>query len=1658
MVQKIDIKSNLQEIEILIEKKNFNPATVLCRVTLEAMLKIIGKEKLTQYNFNNNKEFKGIWDIAKKIFDHKIITDKWFKVITALTSFSGNDAIHSNREINIDEIIFFYNRIKEFFYEYIEKNGKKISTYFCEDPIIKNYFEIIILQKKNSILSLSTGNEVYYTQIDIIISDKHNPSLKKRKNLVKWLIENNYCVFLFGKPGSGKTSTMKYVTSSMIKRFIDKNIELVPLLASLGRYHQYENGFLWLCGNNEEGNQLIRRVKQLSQEGKLIIFADGWDEIRLDKKAEIIHFFRNLLENGNKITITSRIIPEKDIPDFRYKIDGDNKKIRLSKGNIGELTQEQQENFLSSRSKEWTKERLKKFIEVFQKSKLEAIPLWLDLLATIPKIIENKDLDEIKLLGYWINQIQYRENGKIVFESLQIIEFLAYEVLRDIKPVYITKHYLLNSINISYLLFNALLKIGWLIPTGFHNSEQLYDFVHLRLTEYLASRYISKEWFQIEDKLFDRYYGILSRPNKQEIIKLAVLEAQRQNFANDKLMSMVYTIAGEEDWDIGDKIRSYKIEKLRDPFLAIILVRRLNLSPFPISWDELINEFLIEVIEKFYFNEKMRNWTRFLNREKFILSLIAGVPQKLLFSKLSEIKNRLIYDLYRLDLSIPIIDNALDLFNINIIKDEFSANLFFTLLDIRKNKDRWLPIVVQYLEENIHKKNILSARGLLHIKDTNTIERLFTHWCLNDDEEIAKRGIELIYYIRDRVKLLQKLVPKILLHDKDEIREFCAIEIIKYPKLLNREILNQCFVDLDEKSQFKSLNSLIHNDETIVTKFADIFLKYSSKKQVSYLLTSLIDTSVLQQDKFYILDWFIATDPKMTIHYLVSTYYNEPILNEFLNAISPLIETTSFTSDEEKNLIDYFSPKPKDSLRFAKKHFSSSKDDLKLFELKYNYIQLVISDKEVNLEVLNEYLEKNSSFFMEIIEYLKLYLNSQEDRNTYREKLLELEKPHKRLFDYFDNYPEDINFDLIHFILNLDDEILYKIIMHQILDKKSNFRNNPDFLQILELMMKTKVTDNNKQMITYIASVINQKTINKSTILLDLMIEHPLVTVRAMVFRLLAESCEIDIVRVSKRISACMTNKTGRPLYEQVDPLSAKKTHGIIFRNELEPSKKEYVNFGLINGLHLMGKMKFESLDFNTLIIASRTHILNVIDTWDEFESPEFEQKIIDYKLWKNNKKTKTTKTYEFGQKSKEKMLLQGLYDSNEQIILTTLFYLEDIFYFDNNLYKEKQISFQTKINKKLEELTKNCNLLIATISQFILLSALNEENKIEQIKKLTFTKENLQAILWSTAFSSPEKLDTYLKDNLEKVDIKEILENLKYFIPLILAFPKSYRYIWETILSSNEEEFSEIFFLKEKPEIPKFEFYFFWHTFCLINKVNQGFITTKKEGIIYSIVDLLYRTIPNNISLPLTESKNIIKSLKDLNSEKISISIELFNISMGLNKVNVSKLLISSKLNIIEYAKFKSIFNLLSFDEKVAFLKKVIKDCPKEILFTIFLLKRLPTRIQVLDLLLLTYETYEKELRVNFSINRQEIDSITANVLSKLFENDFDIIVKNYTRLIAQIPLYYLSRETLEKINQFYRNKQTKEANNIFNYTFQLLYPKIWYSNREFWKYALKS
>lgn len=423
---------------------------------------------------------------------------------------------------NVKKLWKFFNidNAEKVYLENVESSYNKIRIWPMASPVnLRDIFTYVnILNKLTASRRISENQQKQLERAIIGKSPFGSFDQKEQKgiNVVKKIDK----LFIFGKPGAGKTTFLKYIALQCI----DKEINFIPIFIKLrdlstyqGNIFEYIVNEFDVCNFPESDNFISSMMKT----GKAILLFDGLDEIRKEDgdrdKAikDIVNFTRKYRKC--KIVITCRIAaPEYSFDDFTY--------VEISDFN------DKQVNFFVTN---WFKKR-PQFADLFFKElkrsdigniyHLSKIPLLLTLLCIVFEETRSFRTSRAQIYDDGINlMLRKIDSDRGVLRSSfgygldykriqEMLSFIAHESLN--RKRYLMKKIILENIIEGYVKslpnyskdesidgFAILEKIEEKSGLLVERASSIYSFSSISFQEFFAAKYIIGN---IQDKTIEQ--------------------------------------------------------------------------------------------------------------------------------------------------------------------------------------------------------------------------------------------------------------------------------------------------------------------------------------------------------------------------------------------------------------------------------------------------------------------------------------------------------------------------------------------------------------------------------------------------------------------------------------------------------------------------------------------------------------------------------------------------------------------------------------------------------------------------------------------------------------------------------------------------------------------------------------------------------------------------------------------------------------------------------------------------------------------------------------------------------------------------------------------------------------------------------------------------
>jgi hypothetical protein len=427
-----------------------------------------------------------------------------------------------------------FSEIKRTIKEY---NGSKIVTTQneFEEAVIKELQETYKWASMDLFKNHNDNYDIYkrYVHLDLYLTPRRLHSsrdeIADKKPIKEVLISKKNNLAILGQPGSGKTTSMKYVFNSILldPEFLD-GVYFYPMIIRLRTLnesnsylgnHQSGGIFEMLCDkfnlnfnfdaipkeDREKTKKMFIKdvVPNILDTLKILLILDGFDEIGSDKIRNLV--LEEIQELSKSLNYVNYIITSRSA-DFPYRIEN------LEKLEISEIDDDQLKIF----SNNWFENELiaKQFLEeLFKKTPYKDFyrrPLLLTHLASIyskskeipdkPKLIYQTIINLI--LKEWNEMQNVKRISKYSSFSIdrkrEFLSCFAFNLKLKYNKSYFSREELSNIYQLIHKKFNlpsdevdtVLDEIeshnGIIIKSGYNS----FEFSHLTIQEYLTADYI----------------------------------------------------------------------------------------------------------------------------------------------------------------------------------------------------------------------------------------------------------------------------------------------------------------------------------------------------------------------------------------------------------------------------------------------------------------------------------------------------------------------------------------------------------------------------------------------------------------------------------------------------------------------------------------------------------------------------------------------------------------------------------------------------------------------------------------------------------------------------------------------------------------------------------------------------------------------------------------------------------------------------------------------------------------------------------------------------------------------------------------------------------------------------------------------------------------
>lgn len=1558
---------------------------------------------------------------------------------------------------------------------------------------------------KTRIQSLSTGKVVSYTPLRVsplkVEKVKEEAEWSKKASsisldAVEWWESKDCQGFITGQPGQGKTSLLHHLFKKKLSDCLDGQEDRLCIFVRLPTFTSYDEGIEWLvheafpdpCG-------IVSLITELVNAGKLLVFCDTWDQVPPDRRSEVGQFLYDLWNKNNRLTISTRPLSKEQLPQWIYEY-SEGQEPPLPIVTLVPFDPLDASTFLKERNLQYTDAQVQQILKLFEISTLELYPLWLDLLATFPPFSEEM-LTEVTLLARWPGHLKAQKSW--LSTHIDKIERLAFQ---HIAPRYerpITPDYA-ERVGITPRMFEALKEVGWLIPTGFWRSEEAFGFIHLRLEEYLAARYIWREWPRLTKELFSREDGLLSQQGKEGILELAMFEGQRRgDLPKTEVVQRISAIAGEPSWT--EDGPPYPMDKIRDPFLAGYLLTALEFPPSlegSLPWVEAIDQFLHSFWAS-YFKRATSSKSRYWREQPQVLrAMLARIPECLFFEVVDPPEGDfwwvhptdwLLNQLPQLQLTEVVLTRILNIMEQHhppIWEDPKQTELFFQVLRHKANREKWQPLVKSYLEAHIKDQSTAFHRDFqfaLRCANLPTLKHLLYQWATDIDPEIRRNSAESSSFIllnpefiRAHPKFIRDLAER-WLGDKDKLfavqgeASGLLTELLRiHPELLTEQLARVWLQNSDPFVRQGAMDFLFKQFTEKELKFVPekLFLEMRVKVPPHdwdrWCRRSIgAHTDLSSSDVEYKLKWYYFCGP---LHRLLEELHQNsrkdfPRLLQILEKVisEPIAEAEA---KECFNQLPFYVPEAKS---FANKFLSAAMEDLELFLVKSDLYSCIARGDIPNSEKLQDVLQKEPKFLLEVLDWLSYAPNSTKERLKRGIKALRIFKAHTRdLLEWTIKNPVAITLNLLDDILQSEDITLHNKLANSLLRYSWLIFEKEEVPEWIPYLLRKSPESLNPQLLAAAALFIEFFPPASKRDVLSILVRHPHPFLRAIGLRIEAESSGINLRRVARKAYLCFLQQiAGRPLLTEYDDFSPEYAY-----------LPRQINLGLPLDYSLL-KLKGLAWPPERIIRPNPNEfyrkdyaLLLERENFAEIAKPE-KYRLSEWIL-------PLLPSYipqVFGDAPEHQWALRGLNEKDVLNLRTTLFYLEDI------LYQKKWRGFSPQIIRELEKLEQHSDPVVKSMAIFLRLGIASEEEKIELLQDIHLDGDSLHAIFWACGSRPTTALDRALKKYVKKFPPKALILNLSRLIPWVLAFPHTYKAVWTQLVRTSGELATNYLFrshplegayLEAQSELgavpskwPTVAFYFFYRTLCLSCEVNSYFPT--RDGVLnFPIFDDLFKELYPRIDWSSSELDELTTQLANHSHNWIRVLGRHLRLTLGFDHLEGDQLLCSTPLPQEEQILFINHISKLSSREKHLLFRKFLEMHPNEKIWTIMRLRELTVTPEVLPLLKEVFRWCEEKLGPStwetfqfgtgiLGIINGEILRLWRKIAMKLLSESFEKTVIEFGDLLFRLPVEFLPRGCLLDLYEAFRNLSDDAAQKRADYLFHLLYPKYWYVNPNLWE-----
>ncbi|MGC9778040.1 MAG: NACHT domain-containing protein [Candidatus Heimdallarchaeota archaeon] len=459
-----------------------------------------------------------------------------------------------------------------------------------KDVNLLTYLQNKFVYKQTLIPSVGLGSHVSYTPTKIAFE----AVLQKEK--VSWFDidfilervaqkvgeDNRFEPMLItAEGGYGKTSLTKGLFLKSMNDYLDGKLEYIPFMILLSDFGSTSLRFSeWLEEKIDNlklfGDDSKKTFRALQKKGNFLFLVDGIDALPADQRSNLNQWLIEVLEDENRFFLTSRpyVLPTLNTSCERYT--------------ILPLTIESIKDFIRNRQK--NKKLLDKIISKINSiyNPLLYIPFYLDLISSL-ELTDFPD-DEVDLLNKWL--VNLRKRHTYLCDKIDKVEKLAFKYC-FLKNTSFTEDDI-KSLTKDNDLFQKMERAGWIKPVESFYHES-YIFTHDRLREYLAGRFIWKNWSNESVSIYDDD-SLLRFVESDKIYEFAFFYGSKLTNQSNQINNRLTDLCGE----ISFLDKKINFGNLKAPFLATFIASCLEVDENELDWLIIIKDLSLKIWLKFF--------------------------------------------------------------------------------------------------------------------------------------------------------------------------------------------------------------------------------------------------------------------------------------------------------------------------------------------------------------------------------------------------------------------------------------------------------------------------------------------------------------------------------------------------------------------------------------------------------------------------------------------------------------------------------------------------------------------------------------------------------------------------------------------------------------------------------------------------------------------------------------------------------------------------------------------------------------------------------------------------------------------------------------------------------------------------------------------------